>query len=130
MKLRLYFITRLIVDIVLILPLVIYFKMTSATYSYNYFIVVGVLVLSELIILLKHIKNLYKKTIIECIEQIQDSQEVDFISHFNSQTRSFISYINTWKAANFLVKHMGVTFSPSMIPQYTYSKPQNREQQR
>ena len=65
---RLFFIQRLLVDVVLILPIVITFKLTSATYSYNYVIVVVVLTLAELAIFLRNITHLYKKTIVECIE--------------------------------------------------------------
>jgi len=68
LKLRLYFVTRLLVDIGLILPLVVVFRISSATYSYNYLIVVGAVVVSELIIVLRYAKDLYKKTVIECIE--------------------------------------------------------------
>jgi hypothetical protein len=53
-KLREYFILRLTADAVLILPIVVYYKLRSATYTYNYIIVILTLVISELILLLKN----------------------------------------------------------------------------
>jgi hypothetical protein len=97
--LRQYFIIRLAADTVLILPIVVYYKLRSATYTYNYIIVIITLVISELVIMLKNTKNLYKKSIVEIIEGLQDGQELDFISHFNSRSRSFVAYVNTWRAA-------------------------------
>ena len=102
--LRQYFIIRLAADTVLILPIVVYFKLRSATYTYNYIIVIITLVISELVIMLKNSKNLYQKSIVETIEGLSPSQEVDFISHFNSRSRSFVAYVNTWKAAKYITR--------------------------
>lgn len=52
----------------MILPMIVYYKLRSATYTYNYIIVIITLVVSELIILLKNTKNLYSKSIVENIE--------------------------------------------------------------
>lgn len=71
--LRQYFIMRLAADTILILPLVVYYKLFSATYTYNYIIVIITLVLSELVLILKNTKNLYKKSIVELIESLQES---------------------------------------------------------
>ena len=71
--LRLHMITRLLIDICLILPIIFFYKIYSATYTYNYIIVIITLVLSEIFVLVKNGRNLYTKTIIESIEQIQDS---------------------------------------------------------
>ena len=68
--LRHLFIMRLAADTFIILPIIIIYKLSSATYSYNYIIVLIILVISELVIILKNLKNLYSKTIIENIEQI------------------------------------------------------------
>jgi magnesium-transporting ATPase (P-type) len=69
-EMRQYFIIRLTVDTVLILPIIVYYKLRSATYTYNYIIVIITLVVSELIIILKNSKNLYQKSIVENIEYL------------------------------------------------------------
>jgi predicted nucleic acid-binding protein len=99
-----YFILRIVADAAIILPIVVYYKLRSATYTYNYIIVMLTLTLSEIALLLKNLRHLYRKSIVESIESLQPSQQVDFISHFNTRSRSFVAYINTWKAASFLLK--------------------------
>jgi len=67
-RLRLHIITRLAIDICLILPIIFIYKINSATYTYNYIIVIITLVVSEIFVLVKNSSNLYTKTIIESIE--------------------------------------------------------------
>ena len=69
-RLRLHIITRLAIDICLILPIIFIYKLNSATYTYNYIIVLITLVVSEILVLVKNGRNLYSKTIIESIEQV------------------------------------------------------------
>jgi hypothetical protein len=71
--LRFYFIVRLATDTALILPIIVYYKLRSATYTYNYIIVIITLIVSEIVIILKNMKNLYSKTILENVEEIQAS---------------------------------------------------------
>ena len=57
----------------LILPLLIYFKYFTKAYTYNYFVVLIILALTELGYLMHHFRHLGNKSIIECLEQISPS---------------------------------------------------------
>ena len=105
--LRQVFIERLSVDCLVILPSIMAARVTTATFTYNYILVLLILVGSELTILLANAKYLAQKSRIEVIEQLQPSQAPDFISHFNLRTKSVVAFINTWKASKYLVGTLG-----------------------
>lgn len=74
------------------------------------------MIISELGILVWHFRKLYTKSIIECMESIEESQKVDYISHFNTKSRSFAAYINTYKATEMLVNYFNIDFEPKYVP--------------
>jgi hypothetical protein len=121
--LRTYFIHRFLVNCMLILPLIVIYQVWSATYTYNLIIVLIVLLLSELAITLGHSKYLYKKSVVELVEEIQPSQQPDFISHFNSKTRSIVAYLNSWKATKYLIMKLRFQYLPDLVPRYHYFRP-------
>jgi hypothetical protein len=128
--LRTYIMKRLALDCALILPLIVFYKTYSATSSNNLLIVLGVLTLSEVGILLTFGRFLFKKSKIECIEDLQPSQGPDFISHFNSRKKSIVTFINTYRASKFIVSKLKYSYWPELVPSYIYFKPKNGEQQR
>ena len=71
--LRKLMIYRLMIDTVVIMPIIGYYQHTSLAYTYNYIIILFCIVISELILILKHCPHLYKKTIIESMETVQPS---------------------------------------------------------
>lgn len=121
--LRKLIVIRLLADCFCILPIIIYYRYFSFTYTYNYVIIIFCLCISELILILKHVIYLYSKSMVECIEELQASQKVDFISHFNTKSKSVVAYINTFKAAKYLNNTLGYQYNPSEVPKYTYSRP-------
>jgi|APSaa5957512535_1039671.scaffolds.fasta_scaffold99114_1 hypothetical protein len=50
------------------------------------------------------------------MESIEESQKVDYISHFNTKSRSFATYINTYKASEMLVNYFNIEFEPKYVP--------------
>jgi len=121
--LRKFMAVRLLLDGLLILPVIGYYRYWSVTYTYNYLIVVIVIMITELVLVLNHLPHLYKRSIIECMEQLQPSQKIDFISHFNSKSKSVVGYVNTFKATKYLTQQLGYKFQPDQVPQYSYFKP-------
>ena len=69
-SLRLYFMFRYIYNMVVIYPLVIIFKVFSATYLISYFVAGGALLLLELIITAIYCRHLCMKSAFENIEDI------------------------------------------------------------
>jgi hypothetical protein len=72
-KLRQYIVYRLACDGIIVLPLILYYKFSSATAVTNYNIVIGILIASELGLLIWNFRKLYTKTIIEVMESIEES---------------------------------------------------------
>lgn len=68
--LRLYFILRLSVDTFVYLPLFYIFRALTAAYTINYFLGLGLLFLSELVLILIYRRDLFSKTLIESLEEI------------------------------------------------------------
>lgn len=60
------------------------------------------------------------------MEMLQASQRIDYISHFNSRSKSIVAYINTLRATTQLVHSLGFRFDPKLVPRYPYFKPENK----
>ena len=70
-------IIRLLVDIFLIVPAIIYFKLRSSTSAYNFIVVALTLVATELIVVLRNTSSLYYKSTVECIEAVQPEKLIN-----------------------------------------------------
>ncbi len=68
---------RLLLDLFLIIPVLIYFLVRSSTSAYNLIIVYLILSISELIVVLRNINNLYVKSDVECLEMLQPSEKIN-----------------------------------------------------
>jgi hypothetical protein len=97
--LRWYIIMRLFLDLFLIVPVLVYFLVRSSTSAYNLIIVYLILSISELIVILRNINNLYAKSDVECLEMLQPPEKVNFNGfpqqsfnfwHYNIKLRSFV----------------------------------------
>jgi hypothetical protein len=73
-SMRLYLIMRYIVNFCLTLPLLFILRKTTATYVVNYFVAMGLLVLSEMLLLLIYKGELCRKDNIEIVEDIEGTK--------------------------------------------------------
>ena len=115
-KLRRYFVMRLSCDAFLILPVCLYYKFTSATSTNNFGIVIAMVILTELFALMRNFRNLISKSKIEVMETIEECQKVDFISHFNTKSKSIVCHINSFEAAKYLIENQSMQFDPNIVP--------------
>lgn len=61
---------RFFIDLFLIVPVLAYFLVRSSTSAYNLIIVFLIISISELIVILRNINNLYAKSDVECLEML------------------------------------------------------------
>ena len=97
-KFRQYFVIRLGVDIILILPTIIWFQIFSKTFIYNYFIVIITVVVSELALFIKYISLFYTKSSLEQIETLltpYDQRQFELITLYNMRSKCIMLMINT-----------------------------------
>lgn len=126
LKLRKLMVVRMLVNCFVLLPILGYYLYQSRAYKYNFAIIAICIVASELLLILKHCGHLFTKSTIECMEVLQASQRIDYISHFNSRSKSIVAYVNTLRASTQLVQSLGFRFDPSQVPRYPYFKPENK----
>jgi hypothetical protein len=69
-SLRLYFLLRYLYNALVVLPIIVIFKFYSPTYTLNYFMTIGILLISEIIITAVYCKHLCFKKQIENFEEI------------------------------------------------------------
>lgn len=72
--LRIYFILRLVIDVFFYLPLFFIFRKFTATYTINYFLGLGLLFISEFIVILIYRNHLFKKNIVESLQDVVGSK--------------------------------------------------------
>jgi hypothetical protein len=75
--LRWYIIMRFFLDLFLLVPVLAYFLVRSSTSAYNLIIVFLIISISELIVILRNINNLYAKSDVECLEMLQPDEKVN-----------------------------------------------------
>lgn len=140
--LRSLLVQRLIYNIVVILPFMIYFRLFTNCSPFNFVVVLLLLSLSELIILLRTCWFLSQKSTIESIEQLQSTGESINLQgfkqkpltmwHFNRRLKAYILQVHTMSVAAHIVKQLGITFSPAryhkLTRHYSYLKPNNADQ--
>ena len=100
-SLRLYFMFRYIYNLMVIYPLVIIFKIFSATYLISYFVAGGVLLFLELIITAIYCRHLCLKTSFENFEDIPGYKVV------NQKAQSMVIHLHTKDSADYIIKDMG-----------------------
>jgi hypothetical protein len=97
--LRWYIIMRFFLDLFLLVPVLAYFLVRSSTSAYNLIIVFLIISISELIVILRNINNLYAKSDVECLEMLQPDEKVNlngfpqqsfYLWHYNIKLRSFV----------------------------------------
>ena len=75
--LRNLMVIRLMIDALIVMPLIAFFRKYSATSSYNLLMVFFVTITSQLFVILRHFANLFFVSTIECIEQISPPNPIN-----------------------------------------------------
>lgn len=75
--LREYMINRLLIDALLVMPALIYFRLRTATSSNSEVIVLSITIVSEFFILVRYSRGLFTVSTVETIEMIQPKDLVN-----------------------------------------------------
>lgn len=140
--LRRLLVQRILYSVLIILPLMIYFRLFTNCSPFNFVVVLLILTLSELIMLLRTCFYLSKKSTIESIEELQTTGESINLQgfkqkpltmwHFNKRLRAYVMQVHTQSVAAHIVGHLGIPFQPTwhhkLTKHYSYLKPVNNEQ--